>query len=391
MEIYLLIIIWLFVLSYRIKAKFKFPIFSLFLLMIFLCFGYMTGSDWRNYETEYYSEFSVRLVEPGYMLLSNLFSRSHINFWVFHIFFKCVFYIFFISFICNIYVAKKIDHLNLFDYAYIYSGTNRTILCGIMMWVASFGFFMLINCPFRNVISCAIMLPAFVYLFRGKIVYYYLFTVLAISFHFSAVLMLFLPLVKLEKVSSKCLVLIYMSLLILLSIGGSSLLLNILAKISPSILYDRITFYEDSELESSVFSVGLLPRLLCLWAILRYRSKICANFACGNKIVSLCYFYLLLSLIYCVYPLLFRCALFLSPFYILGIICSLSVMKINVRKYIKVAWLVFALGITVTTVQTPAYVPYSNIITSYIMGGNHSYFYRDNYNNRVSPYRFEKK
>ena len=66
-------------------------------------------------------------------------------------------------------------------------------------------------------------------------------------------------------------------------------------------------------------------------------------------------------------------------------------MKINVRKYIKVAWLVFALGITVTTVQTPAYVPYSNIITSYIMGGNHSYFYRDNYNNRVSPYRFEKK
>ena len=112
------------------------------------------------------------------------------------------------------------------------------------MWVASFGFFMLINCPFRNVISCAIMLPAFVYLFRGKIVYYYLFTVLALSFHFSAVLMLFLPLVKLEKVSSKCLVLIYMSLFILLSIGGSSLLLNILAKISPSILYDRITFYE---------------------------------------------------------------------------------------------------------------------------------------------------
>ena len=132
------------------------------------------------------------------------------------------------------------------------------------MWVASFGFFMLINCPFRNVISCAIMLPAFVYLFRGKIVYYYLFTVLALSFHFSAVLMLFLPLVKLEKVSSKCLVLIYMSLLILLSIGGSSLLLNILAKISPSILYDRITYYEDDELESSVFSVGLLPRLLCL-------------------------------------------------------------------------------------------------------------------------------
>ena len=76
MEIYLLVIIWLFVLSYRIKAKFKFPIFSLFLLMVFLCFGYMTGSDWRNYETEYYSEFSVRLVEPGYMLLSNLFSRA---------------------------------------------------------------------------------------------------------------------------------------------------------------------------------------------------------------------------------------------------------------------------------------------------------------------------
>ena len=54
-------------------------------LMLFLCFGYMTGSDWRSYEQCYHDGFLLRLTEPGYMWLSNRCSEIGIPFWLFHI------------------------------------------------------------------------------------------------------------------------------------------------------------------------------------------------------------------------------------------------------------------------------------------------------------------
>ena len=383
MFVYLFIIVFLFLLSgSRVPRQMSSCV--LFLLMVFLCFGYMTGSDWRVYESEYYEEFSARLVEPGYMLLSNLFCRAGVNFWVFHILFKCLFFITFIVFLRD-YVKPQADNGLLCD-----SGKaefHTQFFCGLMLWVASFGFYLLIDCPFRNMISCMVVIPAFLCLFQRRYVLYYALVLLAMSFHYSALLLLFLPLVKVDNLSTKLLLGIYFAVLLVMAIGGSELVLSLVSKALPPVLQDRILYYEEEYVGSSVFSVGLIPRLLCLWGILKYRTRIVEKYTYGNKIISYCYFYLIICLIYYVFPVLFRCALYLAPFYILGIVYALDSMKQSLKTPVKIAWLVIALGVTLSTVRSQYYVPYTNILYHYIAGDMHDYYYRDNYNLRISPFK----
>lgn len=70
--------------------------FCVLYIVFFLCFGYMCGSDWRNYEMYYEGIDSTNLIlyllrmEPGYVLLMYLSKILGIGFWEFAIFFKCV-------------------------------------------------------------------------------------------------------------------------------------------------------------------------------------------------------------------------------------------------------------------------------------------------------------
>ena len=87
MFVYLLLIVVLFITSYtRYNPQTEKLLFVFF--AIFLCFGYMTGSDWRVYESEYYSNFLHRAVEPGYMFVSNFLANNGVDFWIFHTFTK---------------------------------------------------------------------------------------------------------------------------------------------------------------------------------------------------------------------------------------------------------------------------------------------------------------
>lgn len=383
MFVYLFIIVFLFLLSgSRVPRQMSSCV--LFLLMLFLCFGYMTGSDWRSYESEYYGEFSARLVEPGYMSLSNFFCRAGVNFWVFHILFKCLFYITFVAFLWN-YTRPQVYYRQLCDNERTEFHTQ--FFCGLMLWVASFGFYLLIDCPFRNMISCMVVIPAFLCLFRKRYVLYYALVLLAISFHYSGLLLLLLPLVKVDNLSTKLLWGIYLAVLLVMAIGGSELVLSQVSKALPPVLQDRILYYEEEYAGSSVFSVGLIPRMLCLWGILKYRTRIVEKYTYGNKIISYCYFYLIICLVYYVFPILFRCALYLAPFYILGIIYALDSMKQSLKTPVRIAWLVIALGVTLSTVHSKYYVPYTNILYHYVMGDMHDYGYRDTYNLRMSPYK----
>jgi len=388
MYIYLFIIALLFVLSLSRVSK-EVSLGVCFLLMLFLCFGYMTGSDWRAYESEYYDEFTVRMVEPGYMLLSNLFSRVGVNFWVFHTLFKCLFFIVFIQFFST-YVGKRKGRNRPMPVltkgqAKILVRPHNEFYCGLMLWVASFGLYMLINCPFRNMIACTIVIPAFTCLLQKRYVWYYVLVLLAISFHYSALLMLILPLVKVDNLSTRVLVIIYVVVMLVMAIGGSHIIFTLVSRYLPPVLQERILFYEESA-EGRVFSIGLIPRLLCLWGILTYRTKIVKRYTYGSQVLSFCYFYLIISLVYYAFPVLFRSALFLAPFYILGIVYVLDSMKLSLKIPAKLVWFAIALAITFTTVRTSTYVPYTNILYHYVTGKMYDYDYRDKYNPRVSPY-----
>ena len=73
--------------DYNIKQKKEVRFIILLWLYIFLCFGYMTGSDWRNYELMYNYEDLERYLlkgEIGFVYLVKCFKKITCDFWVFN-------------------------------------------------------------------------------------------------------------------------------------------------------------------------------------------------------------------------------------------------------------------------------------------------------------------
>ena len=93
-----------------------------------------------------------------------------------------------------------------------------------------------------------------------------------------------------------------------------------------------------------------------------------------------------MSLVYSAYPVLFRSALFLAPFYILGMVYALDSMTPSLKIPTKFLWFAIAMAITFTGVRSSSYVPYTNILYHYVSGKMYEYDYRDKYNPRMSPY-----
>lgn len=334
--------------------------------MLFLCFGYMTGSDWRAYEEHYYYGFLNRLVEPGYMFLSDFFSDKGIDFWAFHIFFKCLSFVLIVLLIFTLSEKK-----------YLYFS--------LALWYASYGLYMFIDCPFRNTIACGIFSLAVIFFLKKKLLMYFLLIALAMSFHMSAIILIILPFIKLAKFSSKSLVFIYIAFFVVFAFGGTVFLQSILSSYLPSFLADRIDYYQNSS--GSVFSMGIIPRLLCLYLIIKYRDKIILNNKYGEQVFNLCYGFLIISLIYYVLPMLFRSALFLGPFYVVGFSMGLGeVYKKNIRLLKSVVFAIFIM-IVFSTVSKIRYIPYSNILSNIISGTYYDYNYKSNYNYLNSSYR----
>ena len=369
MLLYLSLILLTFFLSFISKNRSKINIWWCGFIMLFICFGYMTGSDWRQYEMGYYYGFTIRDYEPGYMLLSDFFSTLKVNFWVFHIFTKCI------CFIVTIYYVNR-----------LLEGQN--VLLFMVIWLASFGFFLYINCPFRNLISCTIAIVAFYYLSIKRLSLYYIFSLIAISFHLSAIPLLIIPFVRCENIRSVTLVILYSLIFAVLALGGVELLSKIFSNFLPDFVMSRIIYYYDNEFNSSILSLGSIPRFLCLYLMMSNRNTIVQKYKYGNFIFNMAYLYLIFSLIYYTIPMLFRSALFLAPFYVVIIVISIVSSENRSRSLLlKYCWLFMAMAITVKTVQRVSYVPYTNIIVNVLTDDLHDYDYRDSYNSKYSPYK----
>ncbi len=118
-------------------------------LFAFLCFGYMTGSDWRAYEMDYMSKSFDRAIilgEMGFVHVSRFFSTFISDFWLYAGMMKCVYLL---SLILLISVFTK----NVF--ATIAIGFSNSLL------------FMLIDCPMRFMMALSIIFFG-VYLFFGS-------------------------------------------------------------------------------------------------------------------------------------------------------------------------------------------------------------------------------
>ena len=368
MFIYLLPIIVLFITSYtRYNPKTERLLFVLF--AVFLCFGYMCGSDWRYYESEFYSNFSHRAVEPGYMFISNLLANNGVGFWLFHTTTK---------------VLCWCSFIHLFKSMW----PNRSLGFPLMLFMASFGYFLFIDCPFRNLISVAIFLLFISCLEKKKYFLYIIGVLLASSFHLSAFCFVVLPFLNINKLSNKLLLLIYFTIFTVLLLGLDQMLINFVLSPFP-FLHSKILAYEDSDLvQGGVISIGLILRLICLFGMLYFRERLYAE---GKHFMfSMCYIYLILSLFSYSMPILFRVPLFLSPFFVLMESEIVNFFLNNrTRTVFKLFYLMVALTITMRTTASVYFVPYTNVIFYWIKGEYPDYEYRSNYNFKHTPYRVQ--
>lgn len=342
--------------------------------MLFVCFGYMTGTDWRNYELSYqwinFDTFVSSIVfwEPGYIFLVSLFHVVNIGFWPFLITIKVVTFLSFCRFF------KKY-------------GKEKFFL--IMTFFLSFyGYFFWIDNPLRNLCAFTIFLFAIDAICSNKRKVFFFATVLAILFHYSSIILLPMYWLSHSKFKTGSLVIIYLIVtIIFLDINLIFRIVDLLFGWFPII---QAKLYEySSSVDGKIFSLGYILHNIFFILILMSRNKI-ESLQYGNIIFLGAVFYIFIFRLGLTFTVFMRFAMFFAALYSLAVIHVLDNLKIESKKiYLTYLLVVSMLSCFNSITKDYRYVPYSNYL-EYIFKAKPSYEYRSSYNQTNSPYKSEE-
>lgn len=348
----------------------NFPLRSkiiLFLVGLFICTGYMTGSDWRGYEMEYNDEDSINhYMNSMEFLYSTLVKTSNslgVPFWHFTISIKLLGYGVFL------YVYKKLS----------------PSFYGLVFWFPYFSLFLWINHPARNFVAIILFSISLLFAYKKQIKKYMFFCVAAIGCHFSSIALL--PLYF--YLNSKNRRNYYVDIAIVIAMYFVSLFLRgYLDSFIGISLFSRLGAYTNEDDYQDTMSLGVFSFVIFTLIIYTYKideiRKLTkyADFICKCGIL-----YGFLFAMANVSTILFRLPLnFMIPYSVLvGYVCTLSYR--GAFKLTKYVILFFCFYYLVHLVRSDySYVPYTSYI-QYIFQDKPSYSYRFNYNLINSPYR----
>lgn len=377
MLLYIAVILFCFVMAF-----FKLPKFvengALMLIAFFLCFGYMTGTDWYMYELFYndakFSESAAQSKEFGYFWLQDMISRLGIDFWVFHIVVKLLVFGSLVRFI------RKFN-INVFLF--------------LALFLPEVGLYLFVDCPFRNLISFGVALIAIQKLFENKTISYFILVAIAMFFHLSASILILV--FFLYKIDIKIYIVLILAIVFYALAFNVDLLIEKiyipLAEKSP-IIEDRLKgYFLNSDYIAKQINKGAFVRLFILLIFLLYKDLIVAGDKERRYIFNLTIIFLLLYPFGVSMKILHRLSIFLIPFYVFSVIHLISSFKINVNRYIVYSFFVlWALMQTyVLVIYDYRYVPYSNYFIHWVKKDLPDIEYRSQYNKKHSPYKAPPK
>lgn len=376
MLLYIVIVLLCYIMAVSKNREIGFVIFII--VALFLCCGYMTGSDWRNYETMYYSskfgEFNNDKIEVGYSIFTTFFNYIGVNFWIFWCLLKIVLF----------GVVVK---------------TVRSIGVSLWLFLAIFlpeiGYHWFINNPMRNLIACVIFMSSFSYLIERRIVPYMLLAILAALFHFSALIMIPIYFLSKVKISNKVYVVIFIAAF-LLSLKLDFLIELILKLVTKNqFIASRTTgYFLNSGYLLTSLNIGLLYRVFLFSLLLIQRRKIEEKYTFGKVIISLSMLYFILYPIAIPIQMSQRFLYYVLPFMIISMIYVINTLsKVLYQQVFTTIIVIFSLLNTYKLVTANCfYIPYTNCVLNSLKGDVPSYEFRSNYNIRYSPYKqVEKK
>lgn len=345
-------------------------------IALILCFGYMCGSDWRAYEEIYNSYYNddfwwrFLFVEPSYLCLNVLGNLFHLGFWPFYI------------------VLKLLIFYKIVDVFKEYCPSNLLMLA-FTFYLGFWGIMIFIDPPFRNMLAVYVFLFSLKSLKERRFGHYLGWTLLATSFHYSALIVLLFYFLVNIKVSNKSIIIVFIAINLLLL--DPSIVFFLLAKalsFIPAIALkiEGYTVGEEAMTTGSgkLLSVGFFVHTLFLFIILYSRNRI-EQIQNGRFIFNMSVLFVFIFRIGLSILIFSRIQLYISMFYAIAIAYSLYSFKRKFRLFYVCC--IFFVSIISNKMQMSQvfFVPYTNYL--FYFDKDLPYEYRERYNLINSPYK----
>ena len=358
----------------RLNHRYELVLFIF--LTLFLCTGFMCGSDWRNYETMYeaidWDNYGYDYyAEPGFYAFMAIFKFLNVDFWHLTVLIKILCFIVFLRFL------KK--HL------------QENVLLGLMYFVPWYGFYLFIDCPMRNLMAIAIFILALPYLVDRDFLRYFLLIVLASTFHLTAFLFLFLYFSADKKQSNTLWIGLFVVVNIFFAsrtfiIWFSSFLFGGIPIIAAKI--DAYFSEENVFAEGRIFSVGMLIHLV-FFVLLLIKRKSIEGKENGILVFNLAILYLLFYRLAVTIEVFMRFQLYLAPCFCIALIRVAQAFAFKTRiLYITYLLCIASIG-SLKIFADYRYIPYTSYIPYFFEGEYPSFEYRSEYNHMYSPYEYK--
>lgn len=343
----------------------KYEKFIFILIALFLCGGYMVGSDWRSYETLYNSaNFNDRiyyLSEPLFYILISTINNVISDYFVFAI------------------ASKLIVFFILFKFLKKYS---PNIFISYFFYIPWFGLYLFIDNPLRFMIALGFVTISYKYIIESKIWKFLLLIITGSLFHYT--ILFFIPFYFIRKIRIRRVILLLFYVIWTFSFSALDFykILESTQEYIPFIFNEYGGYINKLEtFEGGTISIGLILNLFLFIIIVWNKKKIENNLKNGQLFYTFTIIYFFLSKFALILTAGVRLSHIFAPFFIIVLTFIVLDYSRNSKKIIPIILVLYILLYSYKKIDNHyVYIPYSNYITSKLTGNTHSYHYRNQYN-----------
>jgi hypothetical protein len=340
----------------------------------------MTGSDWRTYEywydnLDFNRFFYGYLNEPGYYLYMMIFKKACVPFWLFFILTKSWLFI--------------VIYKSLFEYS------KESGWLSLMYYLPWFGLYFFIDNPMRNCIAVGLFILSVRYVISREFWKFLLMSMLAASFHFTALFVIPLYAVLTKDVRKWVYLLLFVVINVLFL--NRDVLVNGLTSVFGLIPYYQskvITYFlfDSPFAQGKLFSFGMIWQTALFVLILCYKERIVEQIGGtkGQVAFNGAMIYFLLVRFTMSMEMFMRLQLYMSVFVCVCI--GLVILSFEWRSrlmYLCVLFMVSSYVCMDRVTGSARYIPYSNVLEYVVKGDYPSFSARYYYNIKHSPYTRE--
>ena len=348
-------------------------IFLLVIIILFQCCGYMTGSDWRQYE-EAYNSPNIDYYwwwEPSFRNLV-YFSKHILNldFWSFIIFIKII------CFISVLFLFKTL---------------TKQFWLVMTFFLLTNSNYLFIDNPLRNLIAYALFWSSILAFFYNRIILSFVLYVISILFHTSIILtvpLIILFLIHRRMSFNKSLCLYFLWFIVFNNYIIKNIALFLLKMMNTTKGVGYLSEASGGNMFGSNLSIKFILYLFIVFLIIKHKKILFINNSKNKDLISLSFLFILSCRLSSSIPILSRISNCFEPFFLISVANTIRVLNLKERHFW--AFLIFLL-LSFSTYRiissTHVYVPYTNYFQFLILEDRKLDFnYRSRFNYINSPF-----